>query len=228
MRFLAIIIFGILTFNLSAQTDRRVIEMTGKIAEKYNVKMVLTINNQNVLGYYFYEAYRIKILLEGKIDGTKITLNESPDYEPDFRVGFFVEFKDNLIVGNWIDNDKKKSLSFKANIVSDKSIIISKPISQVEGNYLNIYNSEKYSSSISLNYINDNVFCFTISNGTESGCTGYLKKIIELENLSSGTYSGDSCEELKISFISDTLVVKEKNCEWHGMRCPFYGKFLKK
>jgi len=228
MSFLITIILGILTFNLSAETDRRIIELTGKIAEKYNIKMVLTIKNQNVLGYYFYESVKIKILLDGKIDGTKIILNESPDYEPDFKVGFIGELKDNMIIGNWIDNNKKKSLSFKSNIVSDKILKISESINQIEGFYLNIYNSDKYLSSLYLNYITDNVFCFLISNGTESGCTGYIKKLIELDNLSSGTYSGELCEELKISFIADTLVVKEKKCEWHGMRCPFDGKYLKK
>ena len=90
------------------------------------------------------------------------------------------------------------------------------------------YNSDKYLSSVNLEYINDNIFCFLITNGTEGGCTGYIEKLIEFENLSSGKYSGELCDEIKMSFHADTLIVKERNCPWHGMRCPFDGKYFKK
>ncbi len=228
MRILITIIFGIINLTLSAKTERRIVEFNGSIAEKYKIKMVLTIEDSVVLGYYYYENYKSKILLDGKIDGTNIILNESPNIEPDFKVGFKGRFDNKRIIGEWIDSDKEKKLSFNALVVSDGILKVSERINQIEGHYDNVNSSDKYMSSIGLKFITDNVFCFEISNGTESGCVGYIKKLVDLENLSFGKYSGDSCEEIMITIISDTINVKEKNCEWHGMRCPFDGNYKKK
>jgi hypothetical protein len=67
-----------------------------------------------------------------------------------------------------------------------------------------------------------------ISNGTESGCVGYLKGLIKLVDLKNGIYSGDSCEKLDFKLSTNELTVSETNCDLHGMRCPFDGKYKKK
>jgi hypothetical protein len=228
MRYVLLILGFLLTIDLSAQTEKRLVELSGTISDKYPIKMILTIQNDKVLGYYYYEKYKTKILLAGQIKGTKITLNESPDYESDFKIGFVGEFNGNLMNGSWIDKDKNKTLNFNVSVDSDKKITIDKKITKIEGNYENVYSSDKYQSSVNLQYINESLFCFEVSNGTESGCVGYLKGLIDLKNLKSGIYSNSTCKELNISFVSDTLIITEKDCDWHGMNCPFDGKYKKK
>jgi hypothetical protein len=91
-----------------------------------------------------------------------------------------------------------------------------------------VFSSDKFTSSVSLQHISENVFYFEISNGTESGCVGYATGLIQLTNFAKGIYSGDSCEEIAFSLSSGSLSLNERNCELHGMRCPFNGKYVKK
>jgi len=229
MRNLILILLGlIITLDLSSQTNRRIVQFSGIVSEKYPIKMTLTIQNDKVLGFYYYEKYKSKILLSGQIQDTKITLNESPDYESEFKIGFIGDFKDKMFAGIWTDKTKAKTLNFKVIADTDKLMEITSQISRIEGTYENVVSSEKYISSIDLKYILDDLFCFEISNGTESGCVGYLKGLIKLTNLTNGIYSGDSCEEIKISVSSNELALTEKSCDLHGMRCPFEGKYKKK
>lgn len=77
MKNINLIIIGlILTTNLSAQTSRKVIQMEGTISNEYPIIMTLIIENENVLGFYYYEKYKTKILLEGQITVDKLTLME--------------------------------------------------------------------------------------------------------------------------------------------------------
>ena len=86
----------------------------------------------------------------------------------------------------------------------------------------------QFFSSIDLKYITDDLFCFEISNGTESGCVGYLKGLIKLTDFNKGNYSSDSCEKLDFVISANELAVTENNCDFHGMSCPFDGKYKKK
>jgi hypothetical protein len=188
----------------------------------------LTFNGDKVLGFYFYEKFKTKILLEGQIREDKITLNESPDYESDFKIGFIGDFKGDSFSGVWTDKVKNKTLNFKTTVDSDTLTTIAKSTIETEGTYENIMSSEKYFSSVDLKYITDDLYCFEISNGTESGCVGYLKGLIKLTNLKNGIYSGNSCEKLEFKLSTNELTVTETNCDLHGMRCPFDGKYKKK
>lgn len=229
MRNIKLILFGLLiTINLSAQTSRRIIQLSGTISDKYPIKMTLTFNGDRVLGFYFYEKFKTKILLEGQIKEDKITLNESPDYESDFKIRFIGDLKGDSFSGVWTDKVKNKSLNFKTTVDSDNLITIAKSTIEIEGTYENIMSSDKYFSSVDLKYITDDLYCFEISNGTESGCVGYLKGLIKLVDLKNGIYSGDSCEKLDFKLSTNELTVSETNCDLHGMRCPFDGKYKKK
>ena len=229
MKNIILILLGlIITINLSAQTSRRTIELSGSISDKYPIKMTLTFKGDKVLGFYFYEKYKSKILLEGQINGDKITLIESPDYESEFTIGFIGDLNGDSFSGIWTDKDKNKSLNFKTSKDSDNLIAIPNNIAEIEGNYENIHSSDEFFSSVDLKYITDDLFCFEISNGTESGCTGYVKGLINLTDLSKGKYSGDSCEELNLIITTNELTVTENNCDLHGMRCPFDGEYKKK
>ncbi len=80
--------------------------------------MTLTFNGDKVLGFYFYEKFKTKILLVGQIERDKITLNESPDYESEFKIGFIGDLKSDSFSGVWTDKDKNKTLNFKTTIDS--------------------------------------------------------------------------------------------------------------
>lgn len=211
---------------LSAQTDKKRIELSGTISNKYPIKMILTIQNNKVLGYYFYEKHKTKILVSGILKGTKITLIESPDFDPEFSIGFIGVLKNKNFTGNWIDKNNRKTLDFKATIESHKSLEIDPKITKIEGNYEDVTNSKKFRGSVKLQFINQNIFSFEISNGSEN-CNGNLKGLIDLKNLKNGIYSDNLCKELKFSIEKDSVFIQEKDCEWHGATCSFDGKYKK-
>jgi hypothetical protein len=231
MKTVTLILFVLIISTLSSfsQTDRRIVECSGIISEKYPIKMTLTIQGDKVLGFYYYEKYKTKILLSGNIDGTKMTLDEANDYPlSDLRIGFIGDFKDKVFCGVWTNKTRGKTLNFKASVDSDKPMNISDRVSKIEGTYEDVMNSDQYSGSLNLKYIKDDLFCFEISNSRESGCTGYLKGLINLNNLTDGTYSEDSCEEIEISVLKENeLSLTEKDCSYHGRGCSFEGKYKK-
>ncbi|MBD8490868.1 hypothetical protein IFO69_19100 [Echinicola sp. CAU 1574] len=228
MRKIILILIGLLlTIDLSAQSNRKVIKLTGTISDKYPIVMTLTIENESVLGFYYYEKYKTKILLEGQLIDNELTLKESPDYESEFKTGFIGEITDSIFIGKWVDKTKAKTLKCELVIQSDKQIKLTKDISRIEGTYESLFNSEKYMGSIDLKNIDGELFCFEISNGTESGCIGFLKGLVELKDLRNGIFSTELCEKLEFNLLDNELVVKESNCDFHGMRCPFEGKYKK-
>jgi hypothetical protein len=228
MKYLTVLLGLFIWTDISSDVTRRTLQLSGSIAEKYQIKMTLVIQKDKVIGFYFYEKYKVKILLSGQINGNKITLRESPDIESDFKKGFIGEFKNNSFAGTWTDKMNDKEINFKATVDKDETLTIPNQILKLEGTFENVYSSEKYMSSISLQNISGDIFCFEISNGTESGCVGYLTGLVSLTNFSQGVYTQDSCEELKFSFTPNELVLDETNCDYHGVRCPFSGKYKRK
>ncbi len=229
MRNIILIFWGLtVSLNLSAQANRRIVHLSGAISDKYPITMILTFNDEQVLGYYFYKKYQSKILLEGHIQGDAITLNENPDYNSDFRIGFLGNLKDGSFSGVWTDKIKNRALNFKTTIDSDNLISVPGMIADIQGTYENIHNSDEFFSSVDLQHITEDLFCFEISTGTESGCVGHVKGMIQLVNWNKGEYSVETCEKLSIALTSDELTVIESNCDLHGMRCSFDGKYVKK
>lgn len=229
MRNIILIFIGlILTINLSAQTSRKIIQLTGTILDKYPIVMTLTIENENVLGFYYYEKYKTKILLEGQMTGDKITLKESSDYESEYKTGFVGEITDSKFIGKWVDKTNDKTLKCELVIKSDKQMNLTKDVAGIEGTYESLFNSENYLGSIDLKNITDELFCFEISNGTESGCVGFLKGLVKLKDLKNGIFSTDLCEKLEFQLSDNELTIIENKCDFHGMRCPFEGKYIKK
>lgn len=228
MRNINLILIGLmLTINLSAQTCRKVLQMKGVISNKYPIVMTLTIENEHVFGFYYYEKYKTKILLEGQITDDKVTLMESPDHENQFKTGFMGTITDSIFSGNWVDKPHDKMLKFELKIKLDKPMNLSKDIAAIEGTYESLYNSDKYFGSVVLRNITDELFYFEISNGTESGCTGFLKGLVELNDFKKGVFSTDLCEKLEFKLLNNELNLIENNCDLHGMICPFNGEYKK-
>lgn len=230
MRNIFIIFIGLLfTINLSAHTNRRVIQLTGTISNKYPIVMTLTIENENVLGFYYYKKYKTKILLEGQMIGDKFTLTESSSYKPkpEFKKGFILEMTKSNFIGNWIDKYNDKKLNCKLIIKSDKQTKLTDDIVRIEGTYENLYNTENHLGSVDLKNITGDIFYFEISTATKSGCVGYINGIVELKDLKNGVFSTEYCEKLEFQLSNDVLSVDERDCEWHGLRCYFIGEYKK-
>ncbi|MBP8793320.1 MAG: hypothetical protein KBE41_06080 [Lutibacter sp.] len=215
----------ILTLNLSAQGSRRAMHLTGKIADNIPIKMTLTFQGNDVLGYYYYEKYHRNILVEGKLNGTTISLNEIPDYENEFNMGFKGAISGSSFSGEWIDKNKKKASHFNLKVDSDKKLLVDSKTASLEGVYKNVNSSATFQSSIRLQNISHELFFFEISNGTKSGCIGYLKGLIALNDLKKGVFAGDSCDELAFQIINKKIILTEKSCDLHGMSCPFEGTY---
>ncbi|WMI69313.1 hypothetical protein [Mangrovimonas sp. YM274] len=222
-----LIIIGLLASISSFSQSNRIINLSGNIADKYPVKMILVINEDDVLGYYFYEKYQTKILLEGHLINDRITLKEAPDYENEFKKGFVGNIRNGHFQGVWKDATHNKELNFEAVIASDIEKVIKPETLEIQGTYQDKFNSDKYSGSVELKHITGNLFCFEISNGTETGCVGYLKGLIELSGAGLGTYTDDTCNNLTFKWDSKKIHITEDDCNWHGMRCPFEGDYLK-
>ena len=185
--------------------------------------MVLKVDSAKVIGYYYYEKFNAKILLSGCINGSQITLNESPDVGigPDFVLGFIGQIDKNSISGVWKDVYQRKNLKF--NIIVDKTCLLvseDRAIDLIEGDY------ENEIGSLSLKHIYDKYFYFVVTTSTED-CVGYLENLIEFPDLKSGIYSSKICKELKMEVDSGLIKVSEKNCELHGMSCWFSGEYKK-
>jgi hypothetical protein len=226
MRIITLILLGLMTaFNLAAQANRRIIQLSGSVSD-YPIKMTLAFHGDKILGFYSHEN-KAKILLEGQINGEKITLSEKPGYESEFRIGFIGDFKGGTFAGIWTDKEKNELLNFRTAVNSDNSIKITNKIADVEGIYENVHSSDSFISSVQLKYIADDFFCFEISEARESGCVGYSKGLLKLTDLKA-SYSDDGCEEIGFSLLAKELTLTEKNCEWHGMNCPFQGQYKKK
>lgn len=228
MKNISLILIGLVsTINLLAQTNRKVIQLAGTISDKDAISMTLAIENDTVLGFYYYEKYKTKILLEGQVTTNRIILNESPDFESEFKKGFIGEINDYNFTGKWLDKTKDKTLKCELDIKSNKQINLTKENTRIEGIYKGVLNSEKYIRHVSLKNITDELFCFEISSGTKSGCIGFLKGLIELKKIKKGVFSADSCDKLEFQLSNNELTITENNCDFHGMRCPFGGKYEK-
>ncbi len=229
MRNIILILIGLLsTINLYAQSGKKVVQLSGTIADKYPIVMTLSIENQEVLGFYYYKKYKTKILLKGKIKDDEFILEEAPDlgYETEFEKGFIGKMSDSHFVGNWVNEPKNKKLKCNLTINSTNQVKL-KDIPQVEGTYESIYNSDEYNGRVILKNISGEMFFFDISNGTEMGCAGYMVGLLELKNFKHGVFSKEFCKKIEFNISNNKLIIKEENCEYHGVRCPFEGEYNK-
>ena len=228
MKKIVLIVMGLIFLtNLFAQSNRRVMLLSGNISDKYRIKMTLTFDGDHVLGFYFYEKYQSNIFLEGFIKGDQITLNEVCNNDSDCKNVFVGSIKNNFFSGIWSDKVKNITLSFHTIIDSNNNISIPKEIIEIEGFYEEIFNSNKNTSTVELKYIFDDLFYFEISTADQSGCSGQIEGLINLIGLKSGKYSNKYCEEILFTILNNNLIVTEKQCDFHGIYCFFSGEYKK-
>lgn len=228
------------SIGLSAQTNKRVIELSGTIANKYPITMTLAIKSDTVIGYYYYERFKTKILLVGFAKGSNIVLSEGSSmatYSDDIKklsannepeVGFVGELKDGAFVGKW--KQAAKRLDFKTQVGTDNNVTTNMQQADIEGNYTGLNNEEQY-NHLMLRHINQNVFYFYVSVNffNSAGGMGELAGIVDLKNLKSGSFTDAECKSLDFNVINNHEVkVTETECSfYHGARCYFNDNYKK-
>lgn len=234
------IIFGLLlTLSLSAKTNNRVIELSGSIADKYPFKMALSIKSDTVIGYYYYEKYKTKILLVGIVQGTNVILSEGSMmgiYSSELenlsksklpQMGFVGELKDSTFVGKWINGEKK--LGFTAKVNADNNIFDDKQHANIDGYYEGTIKDGE-DNYLVLRHISNGVFYFCISVNVfnASGGMGDLAGIVELKNLQNGSFKDANCKSLDFVVKNNSIIVRENECSfYHGPGCSFDRSFKK-
>lgn len=226
--FVLIGIIFLISSNLFAQNCKRVIHLSGTISDKYHIKMILTFNDNEVVGFYYYEKYIEKILLEGSIKNEIITLHEVFNDEFDCVKQFIGNLSDSNFVGIWVDQEQHKKLKFNTIIDSIEVITISSQILEMEGYYKSVFNSENCSDFIELKYIIDDIFYFDISTDDQSGCTGQIIGLVQFSKKRIGKFSTKDCDEILFTFLNTHLILNENNCSFHGINCYFEGEYIKK
>ncbi|MCX6163506.1 MAG: hypothetical protein NTU73_01370, partial [Ignavibacteriae bacterium] len=222
--FLLVLLF---LFRSGFSQKSKILTYSGKIDEKYEIQMVLSLKDDNkVVGYYYYEKYNIKIPLEGIINNNVYKIKEYPDFEIGFKKGFELESYKKELNGFWVDSMSNKTLNVQLKRTNNPDVKFIKKYIKVEGFYIDEINSRTLFRDIQLYYIADNIFLFGISSVHENGCNGFFKELIEFDKDLIGIYSTNDCAELKMIYNTDELTIEEKDCSaYHGMRCPFNGKY---
>lgn len=220
------------TINVNSKTDSiiytleitpYVIQLSGEIDNQYPIKMTLSIAENEIHGYYFYEKYKTKIPLIGKIEDTVIFLSESPSDDDIDNISFKGELKGDSLKGQWTNNSDNKKMNFELKIIKKEIPYLS----SIAGNYIAANNSNSSKRKLNIRNIDENNLLFDISVSNTNGCSGHLINIVEIENDSLVLYSGELCKELKFQYFDSTINVSENKCEWHGVRCSFTEKYIR-
>ncbi len=216
------------TTGLLAQPDKRLVKLSGKMMDKFQISMVLSIKNDTVFGYYFNESPKKKVPLIGLIIGSKIMLNEEPyEFEGSDEIskGFIGEIKGNSISGNWVDKFKNETIRFNVFVNSDRIIVAANGKNKIEGIYSNYPYPENASGFVQLYHIDENIFAFGISFNSNY-CMGRLINIVELTNLKSSVFSSEDCERITFTLTNNLLNIDEQSCLGsHGASCSFGGNY---
>jgi hypothetical protein len=85
--------------------------------------------------------------------------------------------------------------------------------------------AETYQGSVKVRYLGNRKFSFGILISNQAGCTGEISDTALVDSNNLGRFSGEDCKSLTFEFSRDKVVIKEIECEFHGMRCGFEGEY---
>ncbi len=215
-------LFMLFSNVLKAEDTRKLVKLSGKIAGKYPIQMVLNIkNNKEVYGYYFYEKYKSNIVLRGTVENGNIKLYEG---DTDIRfTGFKGEISDFGIKGEWIQERYKKEtriLSFDLKKNSEK--VITKSEDSYSGLYGTYYSEGE--EDLNIEYVGGDLYVFHISVGSPY-CMGEILDLISIKS-GKGEFSNKNCGKLIFKFSEKEVHITEEDCDYyHGARCSFRGDY---
>lgn len=121
--------------------------------------------------------------------------------------------------------DTEQKISRTDTIQVDKSGV---SFEEYSGIYESPFNKHNISfGKVTITHIENNQLQFQIKTAHELGCTGEIKAIIWVDENGFAEYQDEDCESLTFKFKDNQLIVDERFCEYHGMRCHFAGDYVK-
>jgi hypothetical protein len=206
----------------------------GKIDNKYPLHIKLNSENGKINGTYFYDKVGSDIDIKGTISkDSTLTLNEFDQKGNQTGLWNGKLINENKISGTWSKPNGDSAKDFTLILTSDNYESSKKAISDSKySNYNGTYNSPFNDGGISfgrliIKYTENYEIEFDISTAHQAGCTGELKGTAKINSNGIATHSSSNCENLTFEFKNNTVLVKEKNCDLHGMKCYFSGTYKK-
>jgi hypothetical protein len=206
----------------------------GKIDNKYPLHIKLNSESGKINGTYFYDKVGTDIEIKGTIlkDST-LTLNEFDQKGNQTGLWKGKLINKNKISGIWSKPNGDSAKDFNLILTSDNYQSSKKAISDSKfSNYNGTYNSPFNDGGISfgrliIKYNENNEIEFDISTAHQAGCTGELKGTAKINSNGIATHSSSNCKSMSFEFKNNKVIVNEKNCDLHGMRCYFSGTYEK-
>ena len=206
----------------------------GKIDNKYPLHIKLNSENGKINGTYFYDKVGTDIEIKGTISNdSTLTLNEFDQKGNQTGLWNGKLINENKISGTWSKPNGDSAKEFTLILTSDNYESSKKAISESKySNYNGTYNSPFNDGGISfgrltIKYNENNEIEFDISTAHQAGCTGELKGTAKINSNGIATHSSSNCKSLTFEFKNNQVIVKEKHCDLHGMRCFFSGTYKK-
>jgi hypothetical protein len=139
-----------------------------------------------------------------------------------------------LFITKLIFEDKQKTnyMNFKIFAFSLLILFLISCKAKMKFDYNGTYNSALNGEGVSIGqliikYKENTEIEFEITTATQSGCTGDLKGIAKINSNGIATHNSSNCKSLTFEFKKDQIIVKEENCDVHGMKCFFSGTYQK-
>ncbi len=219
--------------NSSTNTSGGTFLYSGKIDNKYDIVVELTINGSEVTGRYYYVSNGTDMKLKGSTVSGYATINEYND-----RGSLTGVFKGNLAVGgggsfagSWEKPDGSKSLSFSLLAYNGEykgNSSSSFDVTKIQGSYSIEYNNSY--KTLEVSYLGSNKFDFEISTASELGCTRDYAGQGVVDNFGSCLYY-ESQGGLIFNFNTSNKTVKVEETgdisNSMGGECAFGGTYKK-
>jgi hypothetical protein len=206
----------------------------GKLDNKYPVHIKLNSESGIINGTYFYDKVGTDIEIKGTISkDSTLTLNEFDQKGNQTGLWNGKLINQNKIKGTWSKPNGDSAKDFTLILTSDNYESSKKSISDSKySNYNGTYNCPFNDGGISfgrliIKYTENNEIEFDISTAHQVGCTGELKGTAKIGSNGIATHSSSNCKNLTFEFKNNQVMVKEKNCDLHGVRCFFSGTYKK-
>lgn len=216
----------------------------GKIDNKYGIHLKIQAEDGEISGTYFYDNVGIDLRLRGSLASDSTLLLEEFD-EKSNQTGTWKGklLNGSKLTGDWAKPDGSKAKPFMLLVTSDSYDAFKRDISDEKyasfnGTYYNApeFDSESNSDEsytrafgqVTIKYLDNNEFDFAIETADlDDDCEGYIKGVAQIKPDGSIVYSGKGCERLEFQFERSRLKVLEKRCDFHGVKCPFAGRYRK-
>ncbi len=207
---------------------------SGKVDNKHPLHMKISSENGEINGTYFYDKVGTDIKIESTISKYSIIkLNEFDAKGNQTGLWSGKLINENKIKGTWSKPNGDSVKDFIMILTSDnydslKKVIFDNMYSKYNGTYNSPFNDSGISfGKLTIKHTENNEIEFDISTAHQTGCTGELKGIAKINSNGIAVHSSANCESLTFEFKNSEVIVDEKNCDLHGMRCFFTGNYIK-